>query len=555
MPAELTREEYAARYGATTGDRIRLGDTNLLALIERDETSYGDEVLRGWGKTFRTGLMLSDQATSSSELDLIVTNAVVLDPVLGVFKANIGVKDGLIAGIGRAGNPDIVDNPDLLLGANTVPVYGQGFIATPGGVDTHVHLVQPNLIPVALAAGMTTLITGGLNDNPAYNLERMFQAFEHMPVNLGILGRAASYTFEPMARQIESGACGLKIHEDYAGYPSIVDQALNVAEAYDIAIALHTDGLNESCELDETVAAIAGRTVHAYHVEGIGGGHAPDILAIAGISHVIGSSTTPTIPYGRNVVAEHQAMMWSVHGMNPRVPSDRLMVEARIRQSTMAAESVLHELGAISIINSDSQGMGRIGEVIRRTWQLAHQMKLLSNDRPAHDNPRLLQYLAKYTINPARTHGIDRFVGSLEPGKVADIVLWDPRFFGVKPELVIKGGYPAWGALGEGNASIPLSEPVRYGPHWGGMGVAAASISANFLSAAAASEFGRRVPTRRRPLAVSGTRRVTKQHMLYNRANPAIVVDPATADVTIDGQPIPTLPIDDVPLSRRYLLL
>jgi urease subunit alpha len=383
----------------------------------------------------------------------------------------------------------------------------------------------------------------------------MFQAFEHMPVNLGILGRAASYTFEPMARQIESGACGLKVHEDYAAYPSIIDQALNVAEAYDIAVALHTDGLNEACELDETVAAIAGRTVHAYHVEGIGGGHAPDILAIAGVGHVIGSSTTPTIPFGRNVVAEHQAMMWSVHGMNPRVPSDRLMVEARIRHTTMAAESLLHELGAISIINSDSQGMGRIGEVIRRTWQLAHQMKLLGGGTPPHDNPRLLQYLAKYTINPARTHGIDRFVGSLEPGKMADIVLWDPRFFGVKPELVIKGGYPAWGALGEGNASIPLSEPVGYGAHWGGSGIAAASISANFLSAAGAADFGRRVVTRRRPLAVAGTRRVTKHDMLYNRANPTIVVDAGTAEVTIDGQPLPPLPTEDVPLSRRYLLL
>jgi urease subunit alpha len=555
MPNELTREEYTARYGVTTGDRVRLGDTNLLALVERDETSYGDEVLRGWGKTFRTGLMLSDQATAASELDLIVSNVVVLDPVLGVFKANIGVKDGLIAGVGRAGNPDIVDNPELVLGANTVPVYGQGFIATPGGIDTHVHLVQPSLIPVALAAGMTTLITGGLNDNPAYNLERVFQAFEHLPVNLGILGRAASYSFAPMARQIESGACGLKVHEDYAGYPTIIDQALNVAEAYDIAVAMHTDGLNESCELDETLSAIGGRTIHAYHVEGIGGGHAPDILAIAGVGHVIGSSTTPTIPYGRNVVAEHQAMMWSVHGMNPRVPSDRLMVEARIRQSTMVAESVLHELGAISIINSDSQGMGRIGEVIRRTWQLAHQMKLLSTSSSPHDNPRLLQYLAKYTINPARTHGIDRFVGSLEPGKMADIVLWDPRFFGVKPELVIKGGFPAWGALGEGNASIPQSEPVRYGPHWGGAGVAAASVSANFLSAAAAPEFGRRVPTRRRPIAVAGTRRVAKQDMLYNRANPTIQVDPATAAVTIDGQPLPGLPSDDLPLNRRYLLL
>ena len=381
MAGELSRPEYSARYGPTTGDRVRLGDTDLLARIERDESSYGDEVLRGWAKTLRTGIMMSAELPAASELDLIVTNVIVLDPVLGVFKANIGVKDGVIVGVGRAGNPDVVDNPDLLIGSNTAPVYGQGFIATPGGIDTHVHLVQPRLIPSALAAGMTTLITGGLNDNPAFNLDHMFLAFEGFPVNLGVLGRAASYTAAPLERQIESGACGLKVHEDYAGYPSIVDEALTVADVYDVQIAMHTDGLNESCELDETVAAIAGRSIHAYHVEGIGGGHSPDILAIAGIGHVIGSSTTPTIPYGRNVVAEHHAMMWSVHGMNPRVPSDRAMIADRVRDSTMRAESVLHDLGAISIINSDSQGMGRIGEVIRRTWQLAHQMKRMRADR------------------------------------------------------------------------------------------------------------------------------------------------------------------------------
>jgi urease subunit alpha len=556
MASELSRPEYAARYGPTAGDRVRLGDTHLLALIERDETSYGDEVLRGWGKTMRTGLMMNDRTPATSELDLLIASVIVIDPVLGIFKANIGIKDGLIVGVGRAGNPDIVDNPDLLIGSATAPIYGLGYIATPGGVDTHVHLVQPRLIPVALAAGMTTLITGGLNDNPAFNLERMFLAFEQQPVNLGILGRAASTVSEPLIRQIESGACGLKVHEDYAGYPSIIDQALTVAEAYDIQIAMHTDGINESCELHETVAAIGGRTIHAYHVEGIGGGHAPDILAIAGVPNVIGSSTTPTIPYGRNVVAEHHAMMWSVHGMNPRVPSDRLMIADRIRESTMRAESLLHELGAISIINSDSQGMGRIGEVIRRTWQLAHQMKLRHGDSAPHDNPRILQYLAKYTINPARAHGIDRWVGSLEPGKIADIVLWKPEFFGVKPELVIKGGYVAWGALGDGNASIPQSEPLVYAAHWGGHGLAAASLSANFVSAAAvAGDFGHRVRTRRRAIPVTGTRRVSKRHMLHNQANPQITIDPRTAEITIDGQPLPPLPTEDLPLNRRYFLL
>jgi urease subunit alpha len=448
-----------------------------------------------------------------------------------------------------------VDNPDLLIGANTAPIYGLGYLATPGGIDTHVHLVQPRLLPAALAAGMTTLITGGLNDNPAFNLDHIFLAFEQQPVNLGILGRAASTTADPLRRQIESGACGLKVHEDYAGYPSIIDQALTVAEAYDIQVAMHTDGINESCELHETVAAIGGRTIHAYHVEGIGGGHAPDILAIAGVSNVIGSSTTPTIPYGRNVVAEHHAMMWSVHGMNPQVESDRLMVADRIRDTTMRAESVLHDMGAISIINSDSQGMGRIGEVIRRTWQLAHQMKMLRGESVAHDNPRILQYMAKYTINPARAHGVDQWVGSLEPGKIADIVLWKPEFFGVKPELVIKGGYVAWGALGDGNASIPQSEPLVYAPHWGGSGLAAASLSANFVSAAAADTISRRLRTRRRALAVHGTRQVSKRHMLYNDRNPRIHIDPRSAEVVIDGQPLPPLPAEDLPLNRRYFLL
>lgn len=556
MAVNLTRRAYADRYGPTRGDRVRLGDTNLLALIERDETSYGDEVLNGWGKTFRTGIMASDGATADSELDLIITNVIVIDPVLGILKTNIGVKDGLIVGVGRAGNPDIVDDVDLLIGANTVPVPGQGLIATAGGVDTHVHLVTPKLIPVALAAGMTTLTTGGLGNNPAWNLWRQFEAFEHFPINLGVLGRAASYNFAPMARQIEAGACGLKIHEDYAGFPTVIDQALNVAEAYDIQIAMHTDGMNESCELEETVAAIAGRTIHAYHVEGIGGGHAPDILAIAGVDHVLGSSTTPTIPYGPNAVAEHHAMMWGVHGMNPRVASDRAMIAERIRNSTMAAESVLHELGAIPIINSDSQGMGRIGEVIRRTWQLAHQMKTMVGDQPEHDNPRILQYLAKYTINPARTHGIARHVGSLEPGKIADIVLWHPAFFGVKPDLVIKGGFPAWGAIGEGNASVGRSEPVLYAPQWGGVGIAPASISAHFVSkAAAAGDFRARVHTRRRIIPVEDTRRLSKRHMRYNQANPTIDIDPASGDVFLDGVPLADVPVDPLPLNRRYLLL
>ena len=555
MVSELSRTEYAVRYGPTTGDRVRLGDSDLLIRIEHDYAGYGDEVLAGWGKTARTGMMLHGEATADSELDMVITNVIVVDPVLGIIKGNIGIKEGLIVGIGRAGNPDIADNIDLLIGSNTVPVAGHGMIATAGGVDTHVHLGSPRLIAVAMAAGLTTLITGGLGQNPSYNLWRMFESFEGLPVNLGLLGRAASYAFGPMARQIEAGACGLKVHEDYAGYPAIIDQALRVADTYDVQIAMHTDGINESCELDETVAAIDGRTIHAYHIEGIGGGHAPDILGIAGFDHVLGSSTTPTIPWGPHVVAEHHAMMWSVHGQNPAVPSDRQKVDDRIRNSTMQAESYLHELGAIPIINSDSQGMGRIGEVIRRTWQLAHQMKRFGGQTPEDDNARVLQYLAKYTINPARAHGIDRYVGSLEPGKLADIVLWRPGFFGVKPEMVIKSGVNAYGAIGEGNATVSLSEPVVYGPHWGGTGATPASLAVNFVSEAGMPAILKQVAGRRRPLPVKGIRLVTKRHMLYNQASPRIAIDPGSGEVQIDGAPAPPLPSDELPLNRRYLLL
>ncbi len=559
MASELSRSEYAARYGPTAGDRVRLGDTNLVALIERDETSYGDEVLRGWGKTLRTGVMMSDRVPAASELDLVVTNAIVVDPVLGVVKANIGVKDGVIVGVGRAGNPDVVDNPDLVIGSTTAVVYGHGFIVTPGGIDTHVHLVQPRLIPVALAAGMTTLVTGGLNDNPAYNLERMFLAFEREPVNLGILGRAASAVPEPLARQIESGACGLKVHEDYAGYPSIIDQALTVADAYDVQITMHTDGINESCELDETVAAIGGRSIHAYHVEGIGGGHAPDILAIAGVPNVIGSSTTPTVPYGRNVVAEHQAMMWSVHGMNPRIPSDRLMIADRIRESTMRAESVLHELGAISIINSDSQGMGRIGETVTRAWQLAASMKAqrgaLPEETGDNDNQRVLRYLAKYTLNPAITFGIDRYVGSFRPGTLADVVLWRPAFFGAKPEVILKGGFIAWAAMGDANASLMTCQPILYRPQYGAYGANMRATCVTFVTQAALDAgVERRVHGHVRLVPVKGTRTLSKSHMVRNSFCPEIRVDPETYKVFVNGERVTCQPARVLPLAQRYFL-
>jgi urease subunit alpha len=548
----LNRAEYVQRYGPTIGDRIRLGDTNLVIEIAQSDIQVGEEVLAGWGKTLRTGMAMRYDGPSSSEVDAVVTNVVLIDPVLGIRKTNIGIKDGLIAGLGHAGNPDTGSRIDLELGPGTVAISGEGLIATPGGVDTHVHLRTPRLISAALASGLTTLVTGGTVQNPAYNLHRAFESFENLPLNIGMLGRAAGP--DSMKRQLESGACGIKIHEDYAGYPATIDETLKIADESDIAVAMHTDGLNEAGSLDDTVAAIAGRTVHAYHVEGSGGGH-PDVIRIASEANIIGSSTTPTIPYGPNATRELVAMISAVHRMNRNVPSNREMVAERIRDSTILAESFLQDLGAIAIINSDSQGMGRIGEVIRRTWQLAHQMKVVAGVDTVHDNDRVLQYLAKYTINAARTHGISAYVGSLEKGKMADIVLWQPAFFGVKPETVIKGGYSSWGVTGDGNATILNCEPTVYGPLLGGEGNAPSTLGALFVSQQAMSNFKTSLGTRRRVLPVSGCRKLTKADMLYNQESPSVAIDFQTGEVLIDGSPPPRIDVGELPLSRRYLLL
>jgi urease subunit alpha len=548
----LSRVEYIARYGPTLGDRIQLGDTNLTVKVERDDARYGEEVLGGWGKTLRSGMSLDFDGPADSELDAVVTNVVVIDPVLGIRKTNIGIRDGLIAAIGQAGNPDTSDGVEMHLGPGTVAIPGENLIATAGGVDTHVHLRTPRLMPAALASGITTLVTGGTMQNPAFNLHRAFESFENLPLNVGMLGRAGGP--QSMRRQVEDGACGIKVHEDYAGYPRTIDDALEVSAEYDVTVAMHTDGMNEAGSLADTISAIRGRAIHAYHVEGSGGGH-PDVIRIASEANVIGSSTTPTIPYGRNATAELEVMMWAVHGMNRAVPSNREMVAERIRDSTIRAESYLQDLGAISITNSDSQGMGRIGEVIRRTWQLAHQMKQLQRESPTDDNQRVRQYLAKYTINPARAHGLARWVGSLEVGKLADIVLWEPAFFGIKPETIVKGGYAAWGVTGDGNATIVKCEPTFYGPLVGGEGTAPGSLAVTFVSEASRASFGNRVATRRRLLAVSGCSRVAKADMLFNDASPTVTVDPSTGDVFVDGGPVPTMHEGELPLSRRYLLL
>jgi urease subunit alpha len=576
---ELSREDYANRYGPTTGDRVRLGDTDLWVRVERDDVGYGDEPLWGYAKNIRSRMTQDDRATGESELDVLVAGALMIDPLLGIVKTNIGIKDGRIVGVGRAGNPDITSGVDMTIGPNTLPIMGYGLIATAGAVDSHVHLITPRLVPVALSAGVTTLITAGFEEPPSA-MTHMFEAFEGIPVNLGLQPSARAGRRQPVEQVIEAGAIGLKIHEDWGAYPEIIDATLTLADQHDIAVCLHTDGLNESCELEETVAAIGGRSIHAYHVEGVSGGHVPDIIGLVRELNVVCSSTTPTIPFGRATAAEHLAMILAVHGGSPDVREDVEAARERIHPATMAAEGPLHDMGAIQIVNSDSHGMGRIGETLRRTLQLAHVMKAwraseagvgwpdpgpvarlvpaaaAENDGlPPDDNERVLRYLAKVTIEPARVHGVEREVGSLAPGRLADIVLWRPDRFGVSPELVLKGGHFAWGALGEGNASVERSEPLRYGPHWGACGDAPASLSTTFVSRVALEAgISARLGTRRRVVAVEGVRTIRRDSLVANRAAPQIEVDPSGGAVTLGGRALACDPVDVVPLNRLYSL-
>ena len=564
----MRREDYAQRYGPTTGDLIRLADTGLWVRVGRDDVGYGDEPVWGYAKNFRSRQAQFDRATPGSELDMLIAGVVVIDPFLGVIKTNIGIKEGRIAGIGRAGNPDITAGVELTIGPDTWPVNGYGLIATAGGIDSHVHLITPRLVPAALSAGITTLITAGFEE-PPYVMDKTLRAFEFLPVNLGLQASARTEVPGQVERVLEAGACGLKIHEDWGAYPEIIDATLRLADAHDVAVCLHTDGLNESCELEDTVAAIGGRAVHAYHVEGAGGGHVPDLIGITREPNVVCSSTTPTIPYGPATAAEHLEMILAVHGGLADVREDVDAARERIHPATMAAEGPLHELGAISIINSDSQGMGRIGETIRRTWQLAHAMKLwrqteagqdwpetaLRPERPGDDNERALQYLAKYTAEPARVHGIEREVGSLRPGRLADIVLWRPAYFGVRPELVLKAGWFAWGPSGAGNATVEGAEPRRYGPHWAGLGTAAPALSTTFVSAAAdAAGVGRRLGSQRRFVAVRGTRQISRGALVANTTVPPVELDRSDGTVRLHERVLRAEPVPQVPLSRRYLL-
>jgi urease subunit alpha len=558
VPERYSRSEHATRHGPTAGDRIRLGDTDLWIRIERDLTDPADQALWGYAKNWRSRMVQHDRATTESELDTIVASAVVLDPLLGVLKADIGIKDGRIAGIGRAGNPDITDGVDLTIGPNTWPIPCHGLIATPGAVDSHVHLLSPRLVPVALSAGVTTLITAGFEE-PPWRMLRTLEAFELLPVNIGLQPSARTGVPGQLEVAIEAGAVGLKIHEDWGAYPEVIDEVLRVADAHDVQVCLHTDGLNESCELADTVEAIAGRAIHAYHVEGSGGGHIPDLIGIVREPNVFCSSTTPTIPYGAATAAEQQDMKLIVHEGNPALPDDVVAAGELVHPATMEAEGPLHDLGAISIVNSDSQGMGRIGETVRRTFQLAHAMKVAAPSKEGgddlDDNDRVLRYLAKVTEEPARVHGISDEVGSLSPGRLADLVLWEASHFGVKPVMVFKGGVVAWTAIGEGNASVHGAEPTRYGPDWGGTGLAPARVSTTFVSAAAIDAgIARTLGTRRRLLAVRGTRAIRRDGLARNRTVPPIEVSAADGTVTLDGRVLRTDPVTEVRLSRRYLL-
>ncbi|HYN69132.1 MAG TPA: urease subunit alpha [Candidatus Eisenbacteria bacterium] len=561
----LSATDQRARFGPSVGDRIRLGDTDLWIRVEEDRQAPGDEPIWGYAKNLRVGLTQGGDA-GPSELDAVVLGVVVIDATIGVIKADIGIKDGRIVGIGRAGNPGISEGIDLPIGPHTAPISGYGLLATPGGIDSHVHTISPNLMPAALSGGVTTLITGGFEE-PAVAMERTLRGLEGWPVNVGLQVNARSMDDAALEPLLDAGAVGFKIHEDYGAYPELIDHTLRFADERDVSVSLHTDGLHESAELEDTVAAIAGRTVHAYHVEGSGGGHVPDLIGIVREPNVICSSTTPTIPWGVSAADETLAMTVLNHGASWAVADDVALILERLHLATMAAEGPLHELGAIAIVNSDSQGMGRIMETFRRTIQLAHAMKAwrateagqghpgLPLDGADDDNARVLRYLAKVTIEPAITHGIAAHVGSLARGLLADIVLWQPAYFGVKPHVIIKGGHTAWAPLGEGNATVERAEPTRYAPDWAGLAHGAPSVAVTFVSDSAdVARLARRLDSGRTFLPVGGCRGLTRESLQSNRATAPVEVDPVDGRVTLAGRLLASDPVAEVPLSRRYFL-
>ena len=566
----ITRKEYADLYGPTTGDAVRLGDTSLFAEVEHDYAFPGDECLHGGGKTLRDGLGLTPGYDSAAgSLDMLLCNALVIDPVLGIVKADIGIKNGVIAGVGKAGNPAVLDNVDstLVCCAATTVRDAEGLIATPGGIDVHVHFDSAQLCEHAIGSGITTMIGGslgpitvGIDCGGAWNVGKMLQAAEQWPINFGFLGRGNSSKPRSLLDQLSGGCLGLKIHEDWGAMPAVIDTCLSVADDLDFQVQLHTDTLNESGFLEDTLAAINGRTIHMYHTEGAGGGHAPDIIRVAGEANCLPSSTNPTNPFTVNTFDEHLDMTMVCHHLNPAIPEDVAFAESRIRSQTIAAEDVLHDIGAISMLGSDSQGMGRINEVICRTWQLASKMKdqrgrLNEEQTRIGDNERIRRYIAKYTINAARTFGIDEYVGSLERGKLGDVVLWRPGFFGIKPELVIKGGFIAWGAMGDSAASLMTCEPLMMRPQWGAFGEAPKVLSASFVNQAAIDAgIADSLSLKKHILAGRGTRKLNKQHMLRNDACPEIRVNPQTFDVFVDDVLATCEPAATLPLTQRYML-
>jgi urease subunit alpha len=565
MTKHLDPGERLALYGPTVGDRVRLADTDLWVRVEEDRQAPGDEPIWGYAKTIRPRMTQAGHA-SDSELDAVVAGALVIDPTIGIVKADIGIKDGRVVGVGRAGNPGISDGIELEIGPHTQPIMAYGLIATPGAVDSHVHLISRELMPAALSGGVTTLITAGFEE-PPWAMERTLAALTEWPLNVGIQACARSETPGAFETLLDAGAVGFKIHEDYGADPALIDATLRFAEAAGVAVSLHTDGLHESAELEDTIAAIDGRTVHAYHVEGTGGGHVPDLLGLVREANIICSSTTPTLPYGVSTAAEHLAMIVLNHGGSMAVASDVALAASRIHPATMAAEGPLHDLGAIQIINSDSQGMGRIMETIRRSFQLASVLTrwrgstLLRSEGGDRDgangpdhNERVLRYLAKVTIEPAITHGLADHVGSLRPGRLADIVLWKPAWFGAKPELVLKSGFAAWSALGDGNATVERAEPTRYRPDWGGSPGLAPRLGVTFASAAAADGVRRRSVGGREVVPIGRTRGLTRADLWRNRATAPIEIDPIDGAVTLDDRRLAIEPVDELPLNRRYFL-
>ena len=566
---EITRNRYVELFGPTVGDKVRLADTELVIEIEKDMIKYGDELVFGGGKSARDGLGQASGVLREESADLVITNAMIIDPVLGIIKADIGIKDGKILGVGNAGNPNVMDDIDIVVSSNTEIISGEHTICTPGTIDSHIHFISPQQAIDAICNGVTTMIGGGTGPADGtnattctpgeWNIHKMIEAVEEYPLNFGFLCKGNDSREEALLEQVKSGACGLKLHEDWGTTPATINSALNVADKTDTQVAIHTDTLNECGYVDDTIKAIAGRAIHTYHTEGAGGGHAPDIMKIAGEPNILPSSTNPTRPYTVNTLQEHLDMMMDCHHLNPSVPEDVSFAESRIRAETIAAEDVLHDIGAISMMSSDSQAMGRVGEVTTRNWQTADKMRKMKGSLPEetgeNDNLRVKRYIAKITINPAITHGISTYVGSLEPGKIADIVVWTPQFFGIKPKLIIKGGFIAYALMGDPNASIPTTEPVYYRPMFGALGKAKQTTSVTFTSQLALdNKLEEKLKIQKRLVPVKNCRNIGKKDMLYNDKTPKIEVDPETYQVKVDGEIATVDPAEKLSLARLYSL-